>query len=292
MRRWLACWVAALLLAFGPARAQDLLPVPPLSGRVIDQTGTLSAAQAQALTDKLAALETLRGAKLVVLIVPTTQPEDNASYAQRVADSWKLGRREVGDGLLLVVAKNDRKVRIEVAKALEGAVPDLAAKRIISEQIGPAFKAGDFAGGLNLAVDALAGRIAGEGLPEPEPRGGGKTPGFDFGDLPMFLFVVVPLLGAVLTRVFGRKFGALAVGVAAGGVGWWITASVLAALGAAVVAVFAVGVLGLGAARGRSGLGSVIFGGGHGGFGGGGDGGGFSAGGGGDFGGGGASGDW
>jgi uncharacterized protein len=298
--RWL---LAACLLAAGWVHAQDVLPVPPLAGRVIDQTGTLSAAQAQALTNKLAALEGKAGAQLVLLLVPSTLPEDIASYAQRVADSWKIGRRDVGDGLLIVVAKNDRKVRIEVAKTLEGAIPDVAAKRIITEQITPAFKAGDFAGGLNAAVDQVSARIAGEGLPAPAPRGAndgsGLLQGFDLQDLALFLFVAVPVLGAVLTGMFGRKFGSLLTGGAVGGVGWWLTASALIGVGAGLVALFVVGVMGLGANRGsplggRRG-GPVIWGGGGGGGGGwssGGGGGGFSSGGGGDFGGGGASGDW
>lgn len=300
MRRLLLALVTWLLLAAGGVRAQDVLPVPPLSGRVIDQTGTLTAAQSQALTAKLAALETQRGSQLVLLLVPTTLPEDIASYAQRVADTWKIGRRDVGDGLLIVVAKNDRKVRIEVAKTLEGAIPDLAAQRIISEQISPAFKAGDFAGGLNAAVDKLSARIAGEGLAEPAPRanngGGGLMQGFDLQDLALFLFVGVPVLGAVLTGMFGRKFGSLLTGGAVGGLGWWLSASVLIGAGAGLVALFLVGVMGLGASRGgRSGGGPVIWGGGGGGGGGwssGGGGGGFSSGGGGDFGGGGASGGW
>jgi hypothetical protein len=161
--------LAALCLWAGSAAtfAQDVLPVPPLSGRVIDQTGTLTAAQNSALSAKLATLEQNQGSQVVVLVVATTQPEDITAYAQRVGDQWKIGRRELGDGLLIVVAKNDRKVRIEVAKTLEGAIPDLMAKRIINEQITPAFKAGDFAGGLNAAVDAVAARIRGEGLPQP-----------------------------------------------------------------------------------------------------------------------------
>src|SRR6185369_16397605 len=118
-------------------------------GRVIDQTATLSTGQRDALTAKLAALEEQTGSQVVVLLVPTTQPEDDASYAQRVADTWKIGRRNVGDGLLIVVAKNDRRVRIEVAKTLEGAIPDLAAKLVITQTILPAFRSGDFAGGLN-----------------------------------------------------------------------------------------------------------------------------------------------
>jgi uncharacterized protein len=291
---------AALLIGLGagvfaPAQAQDLLPVPTLTSRVIDQTGTLSAAQRQALEAKLAALEAQRGTQLVVLMVATTLPEDIAAYAQRAGEAWRIGRRDVGDGLLIVVAKDDRRVRIEVAKALEGAVPDLAAKRIISEQIGPAFKAGDFAGGLNLAIDQLAKRIAGEGLPEPSARGGsGVLQGFDLEDLAIFLFVGVPVIGTVLTAMFGRRLGSLLTGGAAGGIGWWLTTSALIAVGAGLVALVLVGVMGIGASRGSRSGGPVIWGGGGGGWGSssGSDGGGFSSGGGGDFGGGGASGDW
>lgn len=301
--RLLAAWFAAalLLVAAGAARAQDVLPVPALAGRVIDQTNTLTPAQQQALSDKLAAIETKRGSQIVVLLVPSTQPEDIASYAQRVADAWKVGRLAVGDGLVIVVAKNDRKLRIEVAKALEGAVPDLAAKRIISEVITPAFRAGDFAGGLNAGVDRLDALIAGEGLPEPNATHDGANRGergLDLQDLPMFLFVAVPIIGTVLSSALGRKLGALATGVVAGGMGWWLTASVLAAAGAALVALVLVGVMGSGLGGRRRGGGPVIWGGGGGGGGGGwsgggsSDGGGFSSGGGGDFGGGGASGDW
>ena len=300
-RAFAALLVAALSLT-GAAFAQDVQPVPPLSGRVVDSTATLTPAQVQALSTKLEVIETQRGSQVVVLIVASTQPEDISSYAHRVADAWKSGRREVGDGVLVVVAKNDRKVRIEVAKALEGAVPDIAAGRIVTEQITPAFKAGDYAGGLNAAVDRLAQRIAGEGLAEPTPRDarkGGANKGFggfDLQDLAIFLFVGVPIAGAVLTGIFGRKLGSVLTGGAVGGIGWWLTASALVAGGAGLVALFLVGVMGMGglggSRLGRSG-GPVIFGGGgFGGGGGGGGGGGFSSGGGGDFGGGGASGDW
>ena len=164
--------VRALLLVFAvlwwaPASAQDVLPVPPLSGRIVDQTGTLNEAQRAALDSKLAAFEAQAGPQIVLLLVPATAPEDIAAYAQRVADSWKIGRREVGDGVLVVVAKNERKVRIEVAKALEGAIPDLAARQIIDNAIRPAFRADDYAGGLNRAVDQIIARINGEGLPAP-----------------------------------------------------------------------------------------------------------------------------
>ena len=304
LRAWLLAGLALGALCVGAVRAQDVLPVPPLSGQVIDQASALSELQRSALAAKLAALEQNTGSQLVVLIVATTQPEDIASYAQRVADQWKIGRRDVGDGLLIVVAKDDRKVRIEVAKTLEGAIPDLAAKRVISERITPAFKAGDYAGGLNAAVDRLSALIRGEALPAPTGRNapGADAPGAQWQELAMFFFIGVPLLGALLTALFGRKLGSLITGGAAGGIGWWLTTSALLAGAAGASALVLVGVLGIGSARragsaGRSGLGAgpIIWGGGGGGFGGGGGGGGgggFSSGGGGDFGGGGASGDW
>ena len=287
----LLAFVGALLL--GVAQAQPVLPVPPLSARVIDQTATLTPEQTEALTAKLAAIETQRGAQVVVLIVPTTQPEDIASYGFRVADAWKVGRRDVGDGLVIIVAKNDRRVNIEVARTLEGAIPDVLAGRIISEQIKPAFKAGDYAGGLNAAIDRLDKAIGGEALPAPSAKKVGS--GFDLQDLAIFLFVGVPIAGAILTGIFGRKLGALLTGGAVGGIGFWLTTSLLVAGGAGLIALFLVGVMGIGSGRlGRSMGGPVIWGGsgGRGGFGGGGGGGGFSSGGGGSFGGGGASGSW
>jgi len=295
MGRLLALFVAACaLLCVGVAQAQAVLPVPPLSGRVVDQTGTLTPAQASALTAKLAAIETQRGAQVVVLMVPTTQPEDIASYGFRVADTWKVGRRDVGDGLVIIVAKNDRRVNIEVARTLEGAIPDVLAGRIINEQIKPAFKANDYAGGLNAAIDRIDKSIAGEALPAPDAksaRAKQRGLGFDLQDLAIFLFVGVPIAGALLTAIFGRKLGALLTGGAIGGIGFWLTASLLVAAGAGLVALFLVGVMGMGSGRlGRSG--PIIWGGGGGFGGGGGGGGGFSSGGGGSFGGGGASGSW
>ena len=299
MRAVLAASALLAAFVFGPALAEDLVPLPVLTGRVIDQTATLTPAQADALSAKLAAIEKERGAQIVILIVPTARPEDIFSYAQRVATSWKLGRKEVGDGLLLTVAKNDRDVDIRVAATLQGAIPDVAASRIIRENILPAFKAGDFAGGLNVAVDRLGALVAGEQLPPPRadaPRPRGRV-GFDWQDIAIFLFVGVPILGRILSSVMGRKLGALATGGAVGALGWFLTASLLVAAGAGVVALFIVGVMGLGGSRGGGGLGPVIWGGGGGGgfggggFGGGGDGG-FSSGGGGNFDGGGASGRW
>jgi uncharacterized protein len=303
LRRLLAVLVLALALP-GLVQAQDVLPVPALSGRVIDQTATLSAPELAALDAKLAAFEADAGPQIVILMVPGTAPEDITSYAQRIADSWKIGRREVGDGVLLLVAKDDRRVRIEVAKALEGAIPDLAARQVIDRAITPAFRAGDYARGLDQALDQLIARIRGENLPLPAAgqRGAG-APGLQLQDMLIFFFAAVPIIGSVLTGMLGRKLGAVATAAAAGGIGWWISASLLLAGGAAVVALLLVGLFGLGSAVRRSARGNLPhIGGWGGGFGagglgrggswGGGGGGGFSSGGGGNFGGGGASGGW
>jgi uncharacterized protein len=291
VKPWLAACAAAFACALVPA--QELAPIPPLEGRVIDRTDTLQAAQRQAIEQHLANVERELGSQIVVLIVPTALPEDIAAYAQRVGDQWKIGRRDVGDGLLIVVAKNDRKVRIEVAKALEGAVPDLAARQIITETITPAFKRNDYAGGLNAAIDRIAARIKPEGLPAPDARSSRPSSGnaFDWGSLAMFFFVGVPIVGAVLSGIFGRKLGALVTGGGAGALAWLLGASLLIAGAAAAVALLMVGVFGVGG-RGRGGGPPIIWGGGGGGGGFSSGGGGFSSGGGGDFGGGGASGDW
>ncbi|WP_332827808.1 TPM domain-containing protein [Ramlibacter sp.] len=290
----------AWLLAFATslAAAQGVLPVPDLTARVIDQTGTLDAIQRKGLDDKLAAFEQAKGTQIVVLMVPTTLPEDIASYANRVGNAWKIGRKEVGDGILVVVAKDDRKVRIEVAKTLEGAVPDLAAKQIIDEAITPRFRQNDFAGGLNAAADQLIARVSGEALPapkQPAPQGGGSG-GFDWFDLAIFLFFAVPIAGAVLRGIFGRKLGSLVTGGGVGAIAMLITSSLAVAGVAGIVALLFSLMSGGSALGGRRGHGPVIFPGGFGGGGGGGwgggGGGGFGSGGGGDFGGGGASGDW
>ncbi|WP_286747981.1 TPM domain-containing protein [Aquabacterium sp. UBA2148] len=275
------------------AQAQDggVLPVPALSGHVIDQASALAAPQRQAIDDKLSAFERERGTQLVVLIVPTTQPEDIAAYAQRVGDTWKIGRRNVGDGLLLVVALNDRRVRIEVAKALEGAVPDLAASRIIEGAIVPAFKRGDVAAGIDAGVDQLMARVRGEELPLPEPGRPHSPPGAQLEDLVVFGLIGVPIVAGVLGAIFGRKLGAMLTGGLGGGIVWWLTTSLmLGGVASVVVAIFALAMGNGGARRGGWGGGP------GGGWGGGGGwssgGGGWSSGGGGDFGGGSASGRW
>jgi uncharacterized protein len=303
------CWLLLALLCAGAlAQAQPLQPVPALTGHVVDTTGTLDTLQQGVLEQSLAKLETERGAQVVVLMVPTTAPEDISSYANRVANDWKIGRRKIGDGVLLLVAKNDRKLRIEVAKTLEGAIPDLAAKRIIDEAITPHLRQGDFAGGLQAGVARIDALVRGENLPAPEPEFSGHgTQGDLDDDLPVLLVAmlfVVPMLAGVLRKLFGRKLGALVTGAGVGAFAWGVlqVGLLLAAGGGLVAAVIALlsNTLGPGlASAGRSGrnagaAGGWIGGGGGfgGGFGGGGGGGGFSSGGGGDFGGGGASGDW
>ncbi len=308
MRLWRALRTALLALLLGaaglPLHAQDVQPVPALSARVIDTTGTLPAAERDALEQRLASFEAQAGPQIVLLMVASTAPEDIAAYAQRVADTWKIGRRDVGDGVLVVVARNDRRVRIEVAKALEGAIPDLAARQIIDQAMRTPFREGRYGDGLMAAVERLEARIQGEHLPPPPARGSGSgNPGGGVGleALAVFFFVAVAVVGRVLTAVVGRKLGSVLAAGVAGGAGWWITSSVLIGIGAAVAALVLVGILGIGSVARRLGRSRSLphiggwNGGGWGGGGGGswgGGGGGFSSGGGGDFGGGGASGDW
>jgi uncharacterized protein len=160
----LLCW----LVLTGYAAAD--VAVPPLSGRVVDQTGTLSADDTAALTQQLKDLERRKGSQVAVLIVPTTQPETIEQFSIRVAEAWKIGRKKIDDGALLVVAKDDHKLRIEVGYGLEGALTDVTARRIIDEIIVPRFKAGDFTGGMSAGVDRIIRVIDGEPLPAPRPE--------------------------------------------------------------------------------------------------------------------------
>lgn len=294
---FIAIGLAALWVA-SPVFAQNLQPLPPLSGHVIDTTATLEPAQLQALEAKLTAFEQSRGAQIVILMVPGTLPEDITDYAQRAGDAWKIGRKGVGDGLLLVVVKNERKVRIATSKALEGAIPDLAARQIIDQAITPSFKQGDFAGGLDAAATQIMARISGENLPLPTPVSGGSgaaDAGFQWNDLAVFLFFIVPVGGRLLSGIFGRKLGALVMGLAVGTLAWFFTTSILLAVGATVVAMLFALFTSVGSLGGFGGLGGSGRSGGGGwssSSGGRGGGGGFSSGGGGNFGGGGASGGW
>ena len=278
-----------------PSGGPGLQPVPKLTARVTDLTGTLTAEQQTQLEQKLAAFESAKGSQLAVLIVPTVAPEAIEQYSIRVVDEWKLGRKSVDDGALLIIAKNDHRVRIEVGRGLEGVLTDAMSNRIISETVTPAFRQGNFYGGIEAGLDAMMKLIEGEPLPPPEHRWqpGGRSHGS--GSLPFILFAV--FIGSVVLRgIFGRTLGSALTGAGAGLLvlltGYALALAVLAAAGA-----FLFTLLG-GLARG-SGWSSYPRGGGFGGgwggfggFGGGGFGGGGFSGGGGGFSGGGASGSW
>jgi uncharacterized protein len=290
--RGIWCWLLCGLLAWPLAGlAQSLQPIPPLSARVIDQTATLTDSQRRALEDKLTAFERERGSQVVVLLVRSTAPEDITDYTQRLGDAWKIGRQEVGDGVLLVVAKDDRTLRIATAKAVEGAIPDLIAHRIIEGAITPRFKQGDFVGGIDAGVDQILARLKGEELPLP-PAQAAAGQGTNWEELLIFIGLAAPVITRVLRGILGRTLGSLAATGIVGGIAWSFTGSVFIALAAALLA----GVMGLLMARlprGGGGGGSGPGGGwGGGGRSGGSGGGGFSSGGGGNFGGGGSSGRW
>jgi uncharacterized protein len=294
-----ALLVGLLGIACALALAQGVLPLPELSARVIDQTGTLDAASRAALEARLAAFEQERGAQVVVLMVATTAPEDIADYTQRLGDAWKIGRPEVGDGVLFVIAKDDRRLRIATAKTLEGAIPDLLARRIIDQVVTPAFRQGDYAGGVNAGVDQILARVRGEELPLPDAARKPSASGdLAWPDLLIFLAFAVPIVAAVLRGIFGNKLGTLMTGLGAGGLAYFLTAVFWIAVGAGLlgmVAALFMQHLPMHSGTGRGGRGGSWGGGGFGGRGGGGfggGGGGFSSGGGGNFGGGGASGGW
>ena len=291
-----ALLLAALLLP-GSALAQAPQPAPPLTARLIDQTGTLSADEARTIEDRLRGIEQKSGSQVVVLMVATTAPEDIADYTQRLGDAWKIGRPAVGDGVLFVIAKDDRRLRIATAKALEGAIPDLMARRILDGAVTPAFRNGDYAGGIEAGVDQILARIRGEDLPLPTaaPASGGRSDAYDRIEVLIFLVFAIPMASTLLRSAFGNKLGTVLTGVGAAGLAWVLTAVVWVAIGAGLLGMLAALFLQFlpaptsGGGSGRSGRGGW----GGGGFGGGGGrsggfgGGGFRSGGGGNFGGGG-----
>lgn len=290
--RALTALIFAVLVPWHAALAQPLQSVPALTARVIDQTGTLSAAQTEAIEARLRSLEEKSGSQVVVLMVPSTAPEDIAPYAHRVASDWKIGRKDVGDGLLIVIAKDDRRMRMEVARALEGAIPDLVAARIIDQQMAPFFRQNDYAGGILAAIDQVGARIAGEYLPAPSQQRSAADD-VDLEGMAIFLFFGVMVIGPVIRRIFGNKFGSVLVGGATGLLAYLFTASLLLAGLAAVVALLLTLLSNSTKGGGRGGGGPFIGGGGFGGGRSGGfGGGGLRSGGGGSFGGGGASGRW
>jgi uncharacterized protein len=272
----------ALLLAALPAGA--LVAVPPLTARVTDLTGTLSGAAVARIESKLADFEAKKGSQIAVLIVPSTQPEEIEQFGIRVEDAWKLGRKGVDDGAYLIVAKNDRHVRIEVGYGLEGALSDAISNRIVDEVIAPHFKQGDFDGGIEAGVDKMISVVDGEPLPEPDRQWEHHG---NLGNMLPLLLIVVVIGGGVLRALFGRLFGSIATGGIAGGLAWIFSHLLPLGLGAGVFA-FIIAML-AGSSSGGWSAGRGWGGGFGGGFGGGG--GGFSGGGGGG-GGGGASGSW
>ncbi|MEK8090446.1 TPM domain-containing protein [Thermithiobacillus plumbiphilus] len=284
MRAWLGIFLLGLLLWAGGARAE--VAVPPLTGRVVDQTNTLTPQQIAALDTLLREFESRKGSQIAVLMVPSVEPEDIAQYGIRVVDKWQLGRKDVDDGALLLIAKNDRNMRIEVGYGLEGALNDATSKRIISEIITPYFQRGEFYTGIQAGLNAMMRVIDGEPLPAPQQSPTARPA--DYGQLLFLLFAVVMIGGGILRMIFGQFLGSTATGVVAGGLAWLLAGSLGFALLASIGA-FILTLTGLmrGGFGGFGGMGGGGWSSGGGGFGGGG----FSGGGGG-FGGGGASGRW
>ena len=296
--RWWAYFAGLLLFVAqcGAPWGQDLVPVPPLKAHVTDLTRTLSGQQVASLDESLTAFEHRKGSQIAVLLVPTTQPEAIEQYSIRVAEAWKVGRKNADDGAIIIVAKNDHKVRIEVGYGLEGAIPDVVASRVIREVMAPHFVEADFYGGLRDGAAQLMKLIEGEQLPPPRH----SAPQNQYSGLaPLFvvLLVVIVTLGAFLKAVLGRVVGSVATGGIAGLLAMLIAGSIVAAVFAGIVAFFLsllFGAFGRGFGGGLPGGwgGGPWTGGGWGGGGGWSSGSGGWSGGGGGFGGGGASGNW
>jgi len=271
-------WITILTLCLMPilASAEDVA-IPPLQHRVTDLTATLTSEQQADLESRLAAFEGKKGSQIAILIVPTTQPEDIAQYSIRVVEAWKLGRKGVDDGVLVLLAKDDHRSRIEVGYGLEGVLPDVIAKRILNDVMMPYFKKGDFYGGLVAGTGKIASVIDGEPMPEVKHSG---AQGFNANAI-FAVLVAAIVVGGILRSLLGRFVGGLASGGLAAILLYFLGAGVLIAIVLGILAFFMTLASGQRLPMGYGG----------GGFGGGSGGGGFSGGGGG-FGGGGASGNW
>lgn len=290
---------AALIFAFA-AFAQapaGEVPVPKLATRVTDQTGTLTPADRERIEEKLRAFEAAKGSQVAVLLVPTIGSEVIEDFTGRVADAWQLGRKGVDDGVLFVVAMQERKMRIHTGRGVQGSLTDAASKRIVAELVAPRFRSGDFAGGVDAGVDAILRAIEGEALPEPARRS--ASPRVDsvssYGNFLFLGFFLVPVVASILRGMFGRLLGAGATSGLTGMAGWLVFGSIafgiVAAVLAFIITLFSGGGFSRSARRGGWGGGYIPGGGWGGGGGSWGGGGGFSGGGGG-FDGGGASGSW
>lgn len=277
---WMLCWAVVAVAD---------VAVPPLTGRVVDQTDTLTSEQIATLDSTLQAFEQRKGSQIAVLIVPTTEPETIEQFSIRVAEAWKIGRKKIDDGAILVVAKDDRRLRIEVGYGLEGALTDVTSKRIIDEIITPKFRQGDFAGGISAGVDRMIGVIDGEPLPEPKRRQQSTNIFDNLESIGPVAFFAVLVFGGIFRSIFGRLLGAAVTGGLVGLVIWFLagTLAVAAIIGAIAFVFTLIGDSVVSSGGGRGGW----SGGSGGGWSGGSSGGGFS-GGGGSFGGGGASGRW
>jgi len=287
----------ALLLCFAHVALADVA-VPPLKGRVVDLTNTLASDTIDTLNQRIRSFEQRKGSQIAVLMVPTTQPETIEQYSIRVAEAWKIGRKKIDDGALLVIAKNDHKLRIEVGYGLEGALTDVTSRRIIDEVIAPRFKTGDFAGGISAGLTRMIGVIDGEPLPAPAPEAshGSDVDWNMLSSMAPFFIVGAIFFGSVLRAMLGPLIGAGAAGSAVGVIAWLVAGSLLAGVAIGGVAFLFVLIAGSVASAGpprRGGYSGPYSGGWSGG------GGGWSSGsssdsggGGGSFGGGGASGSW
>jgi uncharacterized protein len=236
--------LTCILLGGSSVRAE--VGVPPLTVRVTDLTTTLTRAQVQALEETLKDFETRKGSQLAVLIVPTTQPETIEQYGIRVAEQWKLGRKGIDDGAILIVAKNDRTLRIEVGYGLEGVLNDATAKRIVSDTIVPRFRQGDFAGGIREGVDRMISVIEGE--PLPEPAADSTQEGSDLRHYALVALLFAFFMGGFLRSILGRLPGGLVTGGVLAYLAWLVSGAVSVALVAALIG-FAVTLFGGGLIR-------------------------------------------
>jgi len=254
--RLLAARLAALLFCLWAALAgaapvgDGLVAIPPLTARVTDLTGTLSAEQKVGLEQRLTEFEARKGAQVVVLMLPTTQPETIEQFGIRLFDVWKVGRKGVDDGVMLIVAKNDRRLRIEVGYGLEGALNDATAKRIVADVITPLFKAGDFHGGVSAGVDAILKVVDGEALPAPRGRvgvsasssledSGGFLSLSDMSETMFYgLLLAIVIGGAILRFVLGNFLGSTLVGAVTGGIGWLFIGGLAGIIGGFLVGLF------------------------------------------------------
>ncbi|MGV7215955.1 TPM domain-containing protein [Bradyrhizobium sp. UFLA05-112] len=228
-------FLLALLFSWAFAAVADVA-VPQLTGRVVDQTGTLSSGDVATLTSRLRDYENRKGSQIAVLIVPTTQPETIEQYSIRVADAWKIGRKKIDDGAILLVAKNDRHLRIEVGYGLEGALTDVTSRRIIDEVITPKFRSGDFAGGISDGVDRMMRVIDGEPLPAPQRSTSFASDLNDLGPVAPFALFASLFVGGILRTIFGRLLGSVATGGVLAAVAWFMIGSVALAIGVGAIA--------------------------------------------------------